>query len=143
VSAPQAGEPTSTSAPQAGEPTSTSAPQAGEPTSTSAPQAGCAQVSTAVPDAAAAEAVAAALLDGELAACVQVVGPVRSHYRWEGERHADEEWLCLAKTTAALVERVTGAIIEVHPYEEPEVVATPITGGSPGYLAWVAAEVGG
>lgn len=103
----------------------------------------CVQISTAVPDVATADAIAAHLLDERLAACVQVVGPVRSHYRWEGERRADEEWLCLVKAVASRTDEVSAAIVAAHPYDEPEVIATPIVGGSAGYLEWVAAESGG
>lgn len=100
----------------------------------------CVQLSTAVPDAATGDRIAADLLDRRLAACIQLVGPVRSHYRWEGGRQCDDEWLCLAKTRAALTDDATTAIAALHPYDEPEVIATPIVGGSPGYLAWIVAE---
>jgi periplasmic divalent cation tolerance protein len=103
----------------------------------------CVQITTTAPDEDTAERIAADLLDRHLAACVQVVGPIRSHYRWEGERRADSEWLCLVKTRAALTETVTGAIVALHPYDEPEIIATPISGGAPGYLAWVASESAG
>ena len=85
--------------------------------------------------------VAAALVEQKLAACVQVVGPVVSRYRWEGEVEEAREWQCLAKTTQAAYEQVEAAIRRVHSYDEPEIIATPIVAGSAGYLAWIDANV--
>ncbi|MGN6216240.1 MAG: divalent-cation tolerance protein CutA [Solirubrobacterales bacterium] len=81
--------------------------------------------------------IAAALVEQELAACVQVVGPIVSRYRWQGKVEKEQEWQCLAKTTRAAYGAVEAAIRELHSYEEPEIVATPIVAGSPGYLAWI------
>jgi periplasmic divalent cation tolerance protein len=85
--------------------------------------------------------IAALLVEQRLAACVQVVGPVVSRYRWQGAVEEEREWQCLAKTTRAAFGAVEAAIREVHSYDEPEIVATPIVAGSPGYLAWIADEV--
>jgi periplasmic divalent cation tolerance protein len=90
-----------------------------------------------------AERIAAALVDGRLAACVQVVGPIASRYRWQGEVETAREWQCLAKTTLAVCREVEAAIRAVHSYDEPEIIATPIVAGSPGYLAWIADNVRG
>lgn len=87
-----------------------------------------------------AERIAAALVERRLAACVQVLGPIHSRYRWQDEVEQAEEWRCEAKTTAALYPRVEAAIRELHSYDEPEIVAVPIVAGSPGYLAWIDAE---
>lgn len=73
---------------------------------------------------------------------MQVVGPIESRYRWQGEVETATEWQCLAKTEASLYPRVETAIRELHSYEEPEIVATPIVTGSRGYLAWIADNVG-
>lgn len=100
------------------------------------------QVLTAAGSEAEAERISSALVEGRLAACVQVVGPVASRYRWEGAVETAQEWQCLAKTTAALYPRVEAAIREAHSYDEPEIVATPIVAGSAGYLAWVAEATG-
>ena len=89
-----------------------------------------------------AEAISAALLERRLAACVQVAGPVRSRYRWQGEVETAEEWQSVAKTTAAALPRVEEAIRELHSYDEPEIVAVPILAGSAGYLDWIGANVG-
>jgi len=84
-----------------------------------------------------AEEIAAALVERRLAACVQTIGPIASRYRWRGEVEQAREWLCLAKTEADRYAEVETAIRELHSYEEPEVIATPIVAGSPGYLAWI------
>jgi periplasmic divalent cation tolerance protein len=72
---------------------------------------------------------------------VQVVGPITSHYRWGGQPTTTQEWLLLCKTTAALAGEVTGAIAGLHPYDVPEVLVTPVVGGNPAYLTWLAGEV--
>lgn len=89
-----------------------------------------------------AERISAALVERRLAACVQVVGPVSSRYRWQDKVEHEREWLCLAKTEASRYEEVEAAIAELHSYEEPEIVATPIVAGSAGYLAWISDNVG-
>jgi periplasmic divalent cation tolerance protein len=72
---------------------------------------------------------------------VQVLGPVASRYRWRGEVERGREWLCLAKTEASRYPELEAAIRELHSYEEPEIVATPIVAGSAGYLAWIGESV--
>ncbi|MFP5375455.1 MAG: divalent-cation tolerance protein CutA [Acidimicrobiia bacterium] len=99
------------------------------------------QVLTAAGSEGEAAAIADALLERRLAACVQVLGPVRSRYRWKGRVESAEEWLVVAKTTAAAVEEAMDEIGRRHSYDEPEVTATPIVAGSAGYLAWIDAEV--
>jgi periplasmic divalent cation tolerance protein len=88
-----------------------------------------------------AQRIATLLVDRRLAACVQVLGPIVSRYRWQGAVEEAEEWQCLAKTEAARYPEVEAAIRDVHSYEEPEIVATPIVAGSQGYLGWISAEV--
>jgi len=100
------------------------------------------QVQTTAPTREEADAIAGALVDGRLAACVQVVGPITSRYWWDGRVQVAEEWLCLAKTTAARYPQVEAAIRDRHPYAEPEIVALPIVAGSPSYVEWVARETG-
>src|ERR1043165_8869468 len=77
------------------------------------------------------------LVERRLAACVQIVGPITSRYRWQGAVEVEREWQCLVKTTRAAYEQVEAAIREVHSYDEPEIIATPIVAGSAGYLAWI------
>jgi len=99
------------------------------------------QVLTTVGSEEEAREIALLLVDRRLAACVQVVGPIVSRYRWQGAVEEAEEWQCLAKTEAARYPEIEAAIREVHSYEEPEIVATPIVAGSTAYLRWVSAEV--
>jgi periplasmic divalent cation tolerance protein len=95
------------------------------------------QVQTTTASQEQAEAIAKALVERHLSACVQVVGPIKSCYRWEGELQTSQEWLCLAKTTSLLYAELEDAIRELHTYDVPEIIATPITHGSGGYLAWL------
>lgn len=83
------------------------------------------------------ERLAEALVAGRLAACVNIVGPVASIYRWEGKVERDEEVLLLMKTTAAGVEPLKGRVLELHPYDTPEFLAVEVGAGSAGYLGWV------
>jgi periplasmic divalent cation tolerance protein len=99
------------------------------------------QALTTIDSEEAAERIAAALVERRLAACVQVVGPISSTYRWRGKVERAQEWMCVAKTTAERWPEVEAAIRELHSHEEPEIVATPIAAGSPGYLAWLAHNV--
>jgi periplasmic divalent cation tolerance protein len=101
------------------------------------------QVFTTIDSEEAAERISAALVERRLAACAQVVGPISSTYRWQGEIERAREWMCVVKTTAARYPEVEAAIRELHSYDEPEIVATPIVVGSPGYLGWVSHNVGG
>jgi periplasmic divalent cation tolerance protein len=95
------------------------------------------QVLTTVGSEEDAEKISAALVERRLAACVQTVGPIASRYRWRGDVETAREWQCLAKTEASRYAEVEAAIRELHPYDEPEILATPIAAGSAGYLAWV------
>ena len=95
------------------------------------------QVLTTVGSEEDAERISAALVKRRLAACVQTLGPIVSRYRWQGAVETAREWQCLAKTEASRYPEVESAIRELHPYDEPEILATPIVAGSAGYLAWV------
>jgi periplasmic divalent cation tolerance protein len=88
-----------------------------------------------------AQTIAAALVDGHLAACVQVLGPVESWFWWEGRRQRTREWLCLAKTTADRYEALEAAVRERHSYDVPEIMAIPVVHGSERYLRWLADSV--
>ena len=97
-------------------------------------------VITNLPDRAAAERLADALIAKRLAACINILAPCRSIYRWKGEVQHDEEHPMLIKTTRERYAALEAAIRAQHPYELPEIVALPIERGLPGYLAWVAEE---
>jgi periplasmic divalent cation tolerance protein len=101
------------------------------------------QVQTTVDSEADAEAIATALVEERLAACVQVVGPIRSTYRWRGAVERATEWLVLVKTTRAAYPALEARLRSVHRYEEPEIVALPIVAGSAGYLGWIEESVAG
>jgi periplasmic divalent cation tolerance protein len=99
------------------------------------------QVNTACGHREEAERIAAALVERRLAGCVQIVGPVRSVYRWQGAVERADEWLCHAKTSRDRYPAVEAAIRELHSYECPEVIATPIVAGAEAYLQWLAAQI--
>ena len=99
------------------------------------------QVATTVATEDEAGAIAGLLVEKRLAACVQVIGPMTSHYRWQGKIETATEYLCLAKSRAALYFEIEAAVKSIHPYEVAEIIATPIIAGSQEYLAWLAAEV--
>jgi periplasmic divalent cation tolerance protein len=98
------------------------------------------QVTTTVSTKAEAETIAKALLEKRVAACIQVLGPMESHYRWKGRIEHSTEWLCIVKTVRARVADVEKTIRENHSYEVPEIVATVIEEGSADYLAWLREE---
>lgn len=99
------------------------------------------QVTTTTDSAEEARRIASTLVERRLAACVQVIGPIESHYRWRGEIERAAEWLCLMKTEASRYPELERAIGELHSYEQPELIATPIVAGSPGYLDWIVASL--
>jgi periplasmic divalent cation tolerance protein len=84
-----------------------------------------------------ADKIADALVERRLAACVNIVGPISSTYRWQGKVEAAEEFLLLIKTTEAEFERVRAAIRELHSYELPECIEVAIENGSAEYLTWI------
>ncbi len=98
------------------------------------------QIITTVPRRQDVEKISKALLDKRLAACVQIGGPVKSIYRWHGKIEKAREWICAIKTKKSLYKKVEKVIIEIHPYEVPEIIVIPITGGSRDYLKWLSAE---
>ena len=89
-----------------------------------------------------AERIAAELVSRRLAACAQVSGPIQSTYCWQGALERAEEWLCTAKTSEAQLAEVQQLLKKLHPYDLPELIATPIVSGSKEYLKWLAEQVG-
>jgi len=81
--------------------------------------------------------VAAALIESKLAACVNMIPGVESMYWWEGKVETDSELLLMIKSRASLVNALTAKVKAVHPYDTPEVIAVPITGGSDAYIQWL------
>ena len=88
-------------------------------------------------------ALARALVDERLAACVNLVPGLRSIYRWQGALHDDSETLAIIKTTRARLPALLARLPALHPYQVPEVLAVPVVGGHLPYLAWVGSEVAG
>lgn len=97
-------------------------------------------VLTNLPDRAAAERLADLLVGSKLAACVNILAPCRSVYRWKGDVQHDEEHPLLIKTTPERYAALEQALRASHPYELPEIIAVPIERGLPAYLDWVATE---
>jgi periplasmic divalent cation tolerance protein len=86
------------------------------------------------------EAIASALLDAKLAACISMTA-IKSMYRWQGEIHTDTEWQLLIKTDLSLFSVLEAKIKEIHSYDVPEIIALPIVAGSENYLNWIGANV--
>ena len=97
-------------------------------------------VITNLPDRASAEMLARALVERRAAACVNILAPCRSVYRWKGTVETADEIPVLAKTARDRYELLERVVRELHPYELPEIIAVPVDGGLPAYLEWVAAE---
>ena len=97
-------------------------------------------VLTNLPDRAAAERLAENLVETQLAACVNILAPCRSIYRWKGALQHDEEHPMLIKTTLERYAALEAAIRNGHPYELPEIIAVTIERGLPAYLDWVSSE---
>ena len=97
-------------------------------------------VLTNLPDRAAAEKLAGMLIEQRVAACVNILAPCQSVYRWKDAVQREEEHPLLIKTSADRYAALEAAIRAAHPYELPEIVAVPIELGLPAYLAWLEAE---
>ena len=82
--------------------------------------------------------IARALVEDQLAACVNVAPKITSVYRWKGTVLTETEWLLLIKTRAALFPRVQEAVRRLHSYELPELLLVPVAGGEESYLQWLA-----
>jgi periplasmic divalent cation tolerance protein len=97
----------------------------------------CCVVLNTCPDANSAEKIAGELIERKLAACVNILPGLRSIYMWKGVRESAEEQLLIIKTTTAAYPILEQAILELHPYELPEIIAVPLVAGLPDYLAWI------
>jgi periplasmic divalent cation tolerance protein len=94
-------------------------------------------VVTTLPDAESATTLASALVARRLAACVNILPAGTSVYEWEGEIRQDPEHVLLIKAPEAGYARLEAALLELHPYELPEIIAVPIVEGLPAYLQWI------
>jgi periplasmic divalent cation tolerance protein len=95
------------------------------------------QISTTTGTKKQAQKIAKYLVEKKMAACVQISGTIESTYRWKGKVETASEYLCLIKTRTSLFKKVETAIKQLHPYETPEIIATPIVKGSREYLNWL------
>ncbi len=86
--------------------------------------------------------IAKKLVEGHLAACVNLVPRVRSFYRWQGRVEDATEWMLIVKTSRFRFEALRTVLEAAHSYELPEVLALPVVDGSPNYLAWLDKELG-
>ena len=86
--------------------------------------------------------IAKALVDQQLAACVNVVPGLTSVYRWQGQTESAQEVLLLIKTRQAVYPELEAALLTLHPYELPEIIAVPIEAGLPAYLSWIETGTG-
>jgi periplasmic divalent cation tolerance protein len=97
-------------------------------------------VLTTLPNSDAAAELAKTVVGEKLAACANVMPAVRSIYRWQGALQDENEVLVLLKTRQARFERLKARILELHPYDVPEVIAVPVEQGHGAYLDWIASE---
>jgi len=97
-------------------------------------------VYTTYPSLVEAERIGKAVLERRLAACVNILPGMISHYWWEGAIERGEEVVMIIKTRASRAESVRAAVKEMHSYTTPAILILPIEGGEPGYLAWLMRE---
>ena len=98
-------------------------------------------VTTTSDDRAVLEQIAQILVSENLAACVQIDGPIQSVYRWESEIRQQEEWRCTIKTTGRHFPSIEIRVRELHNYEQPQLIGVSADAGSDGYLVWVMEQV--
>lgn len=95
------------------------------------------QVTTTTDSRQEAATLAKSAVQERLVACAQLLGPVASTYWWEDEIESAEEWMVLFKTTVPKFQELAGLITDLHSYDTPEIIATPVVAGSADYLRWV------
>lgn len=97
-------------------------------------------VLTNLPDQLTAENLARHLVEQKLAACVNILAPCKSVYRWQGNIESTQEIPLLIKTTSEVYAVLEETIRRLHPYELPEIVQVPLSGGLPAYIQWLIGE---
>ncbi|GFR49461.1 hypothetical protein Agub_g11521 [Astrephomene gubernaculifera] len=121
----------------------TGGPAGGGASPAPAPSTDAIVVYVTVPNAEVGRTLAAQLVESRLAACVNILPGVTSVYWWEGKVNSDPEMLLVVKSRSPLLPELTAFIKAHHPYQEPEVLALPVLGGSPSYLAWLVGSTRG
>lgn len=101
----------------------------------------CLLVFTNFPNEDIARQIGAVLVENQLAACVNLLGPATSIYSWKGKIETETEIPALIKTTEAAFQQLLAKLTALHPYETPEIIATPIAAGSNAYLNWIRKNV--
>jgi len=94
-------------------------------------------VFTTLPDQDSATSIASALVERRLAACVNILPAGTSVYEWQGEIHLDPEHVLIIKCSETRFARLQDTLLDLHPYELPEIVAVPISHGLPDYINWI------
>jgi len=98
------------------------------------------QILTAVSDKKEAQRITNLLIEKNLAACVQILGPIESVYKWKGKKKKAKEFLCFIKSLNNKSKLIIKKIKSLHSYEIPEIIVTPIIGGNPDYFKWMEKE---
>jgi periplasmic divalent cation tolerance protein len=88
-----------------------------------------------------AEKIAKILIEKRLSGCVQIIGPIKSNYWWEGKIETAKEWLCFIKSKGNLYKEIEKSIKEVHPYKIPEIIAISVVNGYKKYFKWLEVEI--
>ena len=101
------------------------------------------QVITTISEKKDAEELAQAVLEKRLAACVQISGPIESRYWWNSRIETAQEWTLTIKTRQDLYKQLEKLLLELHPYDQPEILATAVADVSAGYLKWLTEQVSG
>ncbi len=89
------------------------------------------------PDKQCAQKISLRLINDKLAACAQVNGPIESIYQWKGQLHHDKEWRIILKSKKDLFSQIEKTVVEMHPYDIPQIMATEISDGHESYLSWI------
>ncbi|MCS7258262.1 MAG: divalent-cation tolerance protein CutA [candidate division WOR-3 bacterium] len=96
---------------------------------------------TSYPNRSSAQKIAKILVKNRLAACVQILGPIESHYWWKTRQEKSKEYLVLIKSTKKKYLEIEKTITDLHPYEIPEIIAVPVSLGFSKYLNWMSDSI--
>ncbi len=99
------------------------------------------QITTTCNERAVLDRLAVHLVENNLAACVQIGGPIHSVYQWEGKIQQSDEWICTIKSFENCCETVIAAILDQHPYDVPEIITSDITVAHQPYYRWMVKQI--